>query len=147
MYENMNGNINGNMNGNINGNMNGNMNGNNGDEDLRDLNDYRKNLFDDPDKFNRNGDRLTDDENKSIDSKKKKKSKSKKKKSKSKSKKRKANAGTRPPFVNYGNKNVTPAAGGFLYGNYLHSHNVNPHRCPNSPEYKESYKTAINHAK
>ena len=26
-------------------------------------------------------------------------------------------------------------------------HSINPHRCPNQPEYKESYNNAINNAK
>ena len=38
----------------------------------------------------------------------------------------------KPPFENYGRNNTNGAtANGFLYGNYLFTHNVNPHKCPN----------------
>ena len=105
--------------------------------------------MDDSDHLNKNASGFTDDDlNKSHDNNDGHLEKDKSnKKRKSKSKKRKGKHGTRPPFVNYGNKNVTPSAGGFLYGNYLHSHSINPHRCPNQPEYKESYNNAINNAK
>jgi len=46
-------------------------------------------------------------------------------------------------FENYGRGNVNPANGGFLYGNYLYSHNVNPHRGDNLPTYQQSYNTAL----
>lgn len=47
----------------------------------------------------------------------------------------------RPAFCNYGYKNVNPSVGGFLYGQYLHSHNVNPQRGV-QPEYRQIYKNA-----
>lgn len=31
------------------------------------------------------------------------------------------------PFENYGNNNVSPPIGGVVYGNYLRTHNINPH--------------------
>jgi len=43
--------------------------------------------------------------------------------------------------MNYGYKNVKPTVGGFLYGQYLHSHNVNPQRGM-QPEYRQVYKNA-----
>eukprot|EP00828_Plagiopyla_frontata_P045160 TRINITY_DN7642_c0_g1_i4.p1 TRINITY_DN7642_c0_g1~~TRINITY_DN7642_c0_g1_i4.p1 ORF type:complete len:378 (-),score=62.41 TRINITY_DN7642_c0_g1_i4:54-1187(-) len=69
-----------------------------------------------------------------------------KKNTKSK-KKKKIQLDTRPPFLNYGNKNVTPVGGGVIYGNYMYSHNVNPHRFPNKPDYQESYEQAIKHGR
>lgn len=34
----------------------------------------------------------------------------------------------KPAFENYGMGNVKPTIGGCVYGNYLLTHNVNPHR-------------------
>lgn len=34
----------------------------------------------------------------------------------------------KPAFENYGRANVHPPVGGCVYGQYLLSHNVNPHR-------------------
>ena len=43
----------------------------------------------------------------------------------------------RPPFMNYGNGNRNPVYGGPGYGNYMRSHNVNPHKAENHPEFKQ----------
>lgn len=45
----------------------------------------------------------------------------------------------RPPFENYGRGNVNPTVGGTVYGNYLKTHNVNPHKQGNHPEFKQVY--------
>lgn len=45
----------------------------------------------------------------------------------------------KPPFENYGKGNVKPAVGGILYGDYLKTHNVNPHRGPSVPRYKQVF--------
>ncbi len=42
----------------------------------------------------------------------------------------------KPAFENYGmGNNKHPVVGGFLYGHHLLTHNVNPHRNPNSPHF------------
>jgi len=46
------------------------------------------------------------------------------------------------PFENYGRGNVNPTVGGSIYGDYLKSHNINPHSGGNKPEYQQVY----NHA-
>jgi len=46
------------------------------------------------------------------------------------------------PFENYGRGNVNPTVGGPIYGDYLKSHNVNPHSGENKPEYKQVYEHA-----
>jgi hypothetical protein len=43
------------------------------------------------------------------------------------------------PFENYGRGNVNPTVGGTVYGDYLKSHNVNPHSGDNRPEYRQIY--------
>ena len=45
-----------------------------------------------------------------------------------------------------GRGNIKPIGGGIVYGNYLKSHNVNPHRGKNQPPNKETYESAIIHA-
>lgn len=47
----------------------------------------------------------------------------------------------KPPFENYGYGN-TDVATGFCYGQYLKTHNVNPHRGGNHPEYKQVFDRA-----
>lgn len=42
----------------------------------------------------------------------------------------------KPAFENYGRGNTKPSSGGLMYGNYLKSHNVQPHRGMNSPKNK-----------
>lgn len=41
----------------------------------------------------------------------------------------------RPAFENYGRGNVNPTHGGCLYGQYMLSHNVNPHKGTHQPKY------------
>lgn len=48
----------------------------------------------------------------------------------------------KPPFENYGKGNVNPPTGGVLYGEYMKTHNVNPHRGPSAPRYKQVYEHA-----
>ena len=49
----------------------------------------------------------------------------------------------KPAFENYGRGNTKPTSGGLLYGNYLKTHNVQPHRGMNSPKNIESYGCAL----
>ena len=49
----------------------------------------------------------------------------------------------KPAFEAYGNNNIKPSVGGYLYGNYMMSHNVNAHRGDNKPDTYQSYKNAI----
>ena len=39
----------------------------------------------------------------------------------------------KPAFHNYGSHNVAPSSGGLVYGEYMKTHNVNPHSGPNKP--------------
>lgn len=48
----------------------------------------------------------------------------------------------KPAFENYGRANVTPLFGGTVYGQYMASHNINPHKQPNNPKYKQVYQSA-----
>ena len=41
----------------------------------------------------------------------------------------------KPVFDIYGYNNVNPACGGVAYGNYMLTHNANPHRGENKPEF------------
>ena len=43
----------------------------------------------------------------------------------------------KPPFENYGNANTKPVDGGTFYGGFMKSHNLNPHRGGNHPQYKQ----------
>lgn len=52
----------------------------------------------------------------------------------------------KPPFENYGMKNVNPPVGGVVYGQYLLSHNVNPHKGDRQPEYVQSFNNALDFA-
>lgn len=49
----------------------------------------------------------------------------------------------RPSFHCYGNGNVNPAQGGLVYGDYLKTHNINPHTDDNKPENVQIYKRAM----
>jgi hypothetical protein len=41
----------------------------------------------------------------------------------------------KPPFSNYGMNNSKPAGGGCLYGEYLMTHNVCPHKGERHPQF------------
>lgn len=41
----------------------------------------------------------------------------------------------KPAFYCYGNQNVNPTSGGFIYGSYMKTHNINPHSGENKPEF------------
>ena len=49
----------------------------------------------------------------------------------------------KPAFHPYGNGNTQPTVGGTIYGNYLKTHNVNPHSGDNIPEFKQVFERAI----
>jgi len=49
----------------------------------------------------------------------------------------------KPAFENYGRGNVQPTSGGVIYGNYLKTHNVNPHRGKKNPQFKQTYNSAL----
>ena len=49
-------------------------------------------------------------------------------------------------MISLGRGNIKPIGGGVVYGNYLKSHNVNPHRGKNNPANMETYASAIIHA-
>lgn len=49
----------------------------------------------------------------------------------------------KPAFHTYGNGNVRPASGGLVYGQYLKTHNINPHSGNNKPEYAQVYGRAM----
>ncbi|KAL4483069.1 hypothetical protein ABPG74_019095 [Tetrahymena malaccensis] len=51
----------------------------------------------------------------------------------------------KPAFENYGRGNVKPTIGGPIYGQYLLSHNVNPHRGIHQPKFIQSYNNALNY--
>ena len=53
----------------------------------------------------------------------------------------------KPPFENYGRGNTKPVDGGLVYGTYLYSHNVHPHRGKNQPHHTQSYPVALSKAK
>eukprot|EP01017_Pseudomicrothorax_dubius_P024381 TRINITY_DN2590_c0_g2_i1.p1 TRINITY_DN2590_c0_g2~~TRINITY_DN2590_c0_g2_i1.p1 ORF type:complete len:347 (-),score=88.81 TRINITY_DN2590_c0_g2_i1:89-1129(-) len=48
----------------------------------------------------------------------------------------------KPAFNNYGMNSTKPTVGGIVYGQYMNTHNVNPHRGPNYPEFRQIYKNA-----
>jgi hypothetical protein len=48
----------------------------------------------------------------------------------------------KPPFENYGRGNVNPTVGGSVYGDYMKTHNINPHAGDNKPEFKQIYDRA-----
>ena len=41
----------------------------------------------------------------------------------------------KPAFHAYGNGNTNPISGGSIYGDYMKSHNINPHSGDNKPQY------------
>ena len=41
----------------------------------------------------------------------------------------------KPAFHTYGNGNTRPTSGGLVYGQYLKTHNINPHSGDNKPEF------------
>ena len=43
----------------------------------------------------------------------------------------------KPAFHAYGNGNTNPTYGGTIYGQYMKTHNVNPHAGGNKPEYSQ----------
>jgi hypothetical protein len=49
----------------------------------------------------------------------------------------------KPVFHAYGNGNTDPIVGGTVYGDYMKTHNVNPHSGSNRPEFKQVYTRAI----
>ena len=49
----------------------------------------------------------------------------------------------KPAFHAYGNGNTEPAQGGLIYGDYMKSHNVNPHSGENHPENHQCYARAM----
>lgn len=49
----------------------------------------------------------------------------------------------KPAFHAYGNGNTNPTSGGTIYGDYLKTHNVNPHSGDNQPEFKQVFERAI----
>ena len=48
----------------------------------------------------------------------------------------------KPAFANYGNANVNPSNGGTVYGQYMKTHNINPHRADNNPKHPQVYERA-----
>ena len=53
----------------------------------------------------------------------------------------------KPAFHAYGNGNVRPASGGLIYGQYLKTHNINPHSGDNKPQNMEVYARALTNPK
>jgi hypothetical protein len=49
----------------------------------------------------------------------------------------------KPPFHTYGKGNVKPANGGFCYGSYLLSHNINAESGDHAPLYQGTYDNAM----
>ena len=49
----------------------------------------------------------------------------------------------KPAFHAYGNGNVRPASGGLVYGEYLKTHNINPHSGDNKPKEVQVYGRAM----
>jgi hypothetical protein len=49
----------------------------------------------------------------------------------------------KPPFENYGNGNLKPSVGGHLYGEYMKTHNINPHSGKYKPDFRQSYRPAL----
>ena len=48
-----------------------------------------------------------------------------------------------PAFHAYGNGNTKPSVGGINYGQYLKTHNINPHSGDNKPQYTQVYAHAM----
>jgi hypothetical protein len=49
----------------------------------------------------------------------------------------------KPAFHAYGNGNTNPTNGGTIYGNYLKTHNLNPHSGDNQPEFRQVFDRAV----
>lgn len=49
----------------------------------------------------------------------------------------------KPTFHAYGNSNVQPAQGGLIYGDYMKTHNINPHSGDNKPKCVQVYSRAL----
>ena len=49
----------------------------------------------------------------------------------------------KPPFHAYGNGNTNPTVGGGVYGQYMKSHNINPHAGGNRPQYSQVHERAL----
>jgi len=49
----------------------------------------------------------------------------------------------KPAFHAYGNSNVKPAQGGLIYGDYMKTHNINPHSGDNHPDRVQIYACAM----
>jgi hypothetical protein len=49
----------------------------------------------------------------------------------------------KPAFHAYGNGNTKPTYGGLNYGQYMKTHNINPHSGDNKPEYQQVYTHAM----
>jgi len=45
----------------------------------------------------------------------------------------------KPAFHAYGNGNTNPGQGGLMYGDYLKTHNINPHSGENQPDKVQCY--------
>ena len=45
----------------------------------------------------------------------------------------------KPAFAQYGVGNTDPTVGGINYGEYMMSHNINPHRLSNNPMHPQVY--------
>ena len=52
----------------------------------------------------------------------------------------------KPCLESYGRKN-TKGSGGVVYGDFMKTHNVQPHRHGNSPKKYQSYRSALNFGK
>ena len=48
----------------------------------------------------------------------------------------------KPAFANYGQGNNKPVVGGCNYGEFMFSHNINPHRLGNNPAHPQVYTNA-----
>lgn len=49
----------------------------------------------------------------------------------------------KPAFHTYGRVNTNPAQGGLCYGDYLKSHNINPHSGNNRPKTVQGYERTM----
>lgn len=49
----------------------------------------------------------------------------------------------KPAFFAYGNGNTRPTSGGPIYGQYLKTHNINPHAGGNRPEFVQIHGRAL----
>jgi hypothetical protein len=49
----------------------------------------------------------------------------------------------KPAFHAYGNGNTKPTFGGSIYGQYMKTHNINPHSGGNKPEFSQVHGRAL----